>query len=63
MNFLNMLASLQALNGTIDFTKFTVNYDALWKALSVTGYGMLGVFVITVVIIAVVTILNKITNK
>lgn len=37
--------------------------DLLLKALPVMGTGYLGIFIVTGVIIAVVTLLNKFTNK
>ncbi len=37
--------------------------DLLLEALPVMGIGYLGIFVVTGVIIAVVTLLNKIGNK
>ena len=65
MYFLNILTkALDAANsGGLDFSNFQINYEALNKALSITGTGMLGVFIITVVIIIVVNLLNKFTNK
>lgn len=64
MNFLNILTQLlTAQSSGLDFSNFQINYEALNKALSITGTGMVGVFVITVVIIIVVNLLNKFTNK
>ena len=40
---------------------FKISVDLLMNALPIMGMGMLGVFVVTCVIIAVVTILNKAT--
>lgn len=37
--------------------------DLLMQALPVMGTGYLGIFIVTGVIIAVVTLLNKFTNK
>lgn len=37
--------------------------DLLMQALPVMGTGYLGIFIVTGVIIAVVTLLNKLTNK
>ena len=37
--------------------------DLLIDALPVMGYGYLGIFIVTGVIIAVVSLLNKFTNK
>ena len=65
MNFLNILTQLLTAqnSGGLDFSNFQINYEALSKALSITGTGMVGVFVITVVIIIVVNLLNKFTNR
>ena len=65
MNILNILTQVleaQAIGG-LDFSNFQINYEALNKALSITGTGMLGVFIITIVIIIVVNLLNKFTNR
>ncbi|MBP3324197.1 MAG: hypothetical protein J6M16_08395 [Clostridia bacterium] len=65
MNILNILTQVleaQATGG-LDFSNFQINYEALSKALSITGTGMLGVFIITIVIIIVVNLLNKFTNR
>ena len=37
--------------------------DLLLKALPIMGYGYLGIFIVTIVIILVVSLLNKLTNK
>lgn len=37
--------------------------DLLMEALPVMGYGYLGIFIVTGVIIAVVSLLNLFTNK
>ena len=37
--------------------------DMLLKALPIMGYGYLGIFIVTGVIIAVVSLLNKLGNK
>ena len=65
MNFLNIVTQLLTAqnSGGLDFSNFQINYEALSKALSITGTGMVGVFVITVVIIIVVNLLNKFTNR
>lgn len=42
---------------------FSINTDALLKALSIVGVGMLGIFVVTLVIIFVVMLLNKFGSK
>ena len=39
-----------------------LHLDYLMEALPIMGYGMLGIFVVTGVIIGVVTLLNKITS-
>lgn len=39
-----------------------LHMDLLLNSLPIMGYGMLGIFVVTGVIIAVVTLLNKITS-
>ena len=40
-----------------------INVDGFLKTLPIMGYGMLGIFVVTVVIIAVMTLLGKIPEK
>ena len=40
-----------------------MHFDLLLKALPVMGTGYLGIFVVTGVIIAVVSLLNKLGNK
>lgn len=40
-----------------------MNIDTVLDALRLMGNGMLGIFVVTLVIIAVVTLLNKIPEK
>ncbi len=37
--------------------------DLLMEALPIMGTGYLGIFIVTGVIIGVVTLLNKVTNK
>lgn len=39
-----------------------LHMDLLLNSLPIMGYGMLGIFVVTGVIIGVVTLLNKITS-
>ena len=39
-----------------------LHYDLLLNSLPIMGFGMLGIFVVTGVIIGVVTLLNKITS-
>ena len=39
-----------------------LHFDLLVNSLPIMGYGMLGIFVVTGVIIGVVTLLNKITS-
>ena len=39
-----------------------LHFDLLVNSLPILGYGMLGIFVVTGVIIGVVTLLNKITS-
>lgn len=39
-----------------------LHFDLLLNSLPIMGYGMLGIFVVTGVIIGVVTLLNKITS-
>ena len=65
MNFLNIVTQLLTAqnSGGLDFSNFQINFEALNKALSITGTGMVGVFIITVVIIIVVNLLNKFTNR
>ena len=43
--------------------EFTLHLDYLLNALPVMGTGYLGIFIVTAVIILVVTLLNKFTNK
>ena len=40
-----------------------MHLDLLIKALPVMGIGYLGIFIVTLVIIAVVTLLNKLGSK
>ena len=44
---------------------FFTNMDsgALWQALKIVGVGMLGIFVVTLAIIGVVSLLNKLGGK
>lgn len=37
--------------------------DLLLAVLPIMGYGMLGIFIVTGIIIGVVTLLNKLTSK
>lgn len=39
-----------------------LHVDYLLEALPIMGYGMLGIFIVTGVIIAVVSLLNKLTE-
>lgn len=39
-----------------------LHFDLLVNSLPIMGYGMLGIFVVTGVIIGMVTLLNKITS-
>lgn len=39
------------------------NLDNVMEALGIMGKGMLGIFVVTAVIVSIILILNKITNK
>lgn len=39
----------------------SINVDAFLKTLPIMGKGMLGIFIVTLVIILVITILNRIT--
>lgn len=41
----------------------TINVDAFLKTLPIMGKGMLGIFIVTLVIILVITILNKVTSN
>ena len=41
----------------------TIDTGAIGDALSIMGIGMLGIFIVTGVIIGVVTLLNKIFSK
>ena len=36
-----------------------LHWDLLWNVLPIMGYGMAGIFLVTGVIIGVVTLLNK----
>lgn len=40
-----------------------MNVELLMKALPIMGVGYLGIFIVTLVIIGVVTLLNKLGNK
>lgn len=40
-----------------------MNVDMLLKALPIMGVGYLGIFIVTLVIIGVVSLLNKLGNK
>lgn len=40
-----------------------MNVELLLKALPIMGVGYLGIFIVTLVIIGVVTLLNKLGNK
>jgi len=40
-----------------------MHLDKLMEALPIMGTGYLGIFIVTAVIILVVTLLNKFTNK
>ncbi len=40
-----------------------IDWDAVMEVLKIMGLGMVGIFVVTLTIIAVVTILNKSTSK
>ena len=37
--------------------------DLFWKVLPVMGYGMLGIFIVTGIIIGIVMLLNKWSNN
>lgn len=39
-----------------------MRFDLLLDVLPIMGYGMLGIFIVTGIIIAVVTLLNKLTQ-
>lgn len=41
---------------------FTFRSDLLLEVLPIMGYGMLGIFLVTGVIIGVVTLINKLTS-
>ena len=49
--------------GTAVYTFFAGKGPALLQALSIVGLGMLGIFVVTLVIIGVVSLLNKLGGK
>ena len=40
-----------------------LNVEAFLASLPIMGMGMVGIFIVTVIIIAVVSLLNKITTK
>lgn len=40
-----------------------LDVDAFIKTLPIMGKGMLGIFIVTLVIILLITVLNKITSK
>ena len=41
----------------------SINVQAFLDSLSIMGMGMVGIFIVTLIIIAVVEILNKATNR
>lgn len=41
----------------------TINVDAFLKTLPIMGKGMLGIFIVTLVIILVIAVLNKVTSN
>ena len=43
--------------------EFALHVDYLMNVLPIMGYGMLGIFIVTGVIILVVTLLNKLFSK
>ena len=59
MNFLNAVAT--------DLTNATESalpgWEGVKEALPYMGYGMVGIFLVTGIIILTVTLLNKLTNK
>ena len=42
---------------------FALRPDLLLEVLPIMGWGMLGIFIVTGIIIGVVTLLNKFTSK
>lgn len=49
--------------GAAIYTFFAGKGPALLQVLSIVGLGMLGIFAVTLVIIGVVTLLNKLGSK
>ena len=43
--------------------KFGFEPEKFWKALETMGYGMLGIFIVTGIIILSVMLLNKLTSR
>ena len=43
--------------------EFAFRPDLMMEVLPIMGTGMLGIFIVTGIIIAVVTLLNKLTSK
>ncbi|MBQ7130108.1 MAG: oxaloacetate decarboxylase [Oscillospiraceae bacterium] len=43
--------------------EFALNVENLLTVLPVMGYGMLGIFIVTGIIIGVVSLLNKMTSR
>ena len=41
----------------------SINVQAFLDSLSIMGMGMVGIFIVTAIIIVVVSLLNKITGK
>ncbi len=62
MNLLNaaMTVLLSVFFGS--FTALSGNGGDILSALKIMGLGMVGIFIVTVVIIALVTVLNKVTS-
>ena len=61
MNFLTS-AITDAVN-TATESSAALGWDGVKAALPYMGYGMVGIFLVTGVIILTVSILNKVTNK
>ena len=56
MNFFALATAFRSILGD-------VQSEDIWKSLELMGKGMLGIFIVTGVIIAVVSLLNKLTES
>lgn len=65
--FINKLfpavSSADVISGTDTGSGFADRLDLFYHALSISGKGLLGIFIVTLVIIFLVLILNKLTSR